>query len=789
MTRVLTVLAAVALAGLVQAATAQADPPAGTIVYVKRSFISYNLFLVSADGTQNRQLTNADGEHLGGGLYRSPRWSPDGSRIAYTYTPLSPPNPIPTPEKPSAVWTMRADGSDRTLVAEDASGLGWLPDGRIVFGRRSTSGVLTRWVADADGGNAQLYKPGQPVSLISPDGSKIAYVDTNVSWQGGVVVANADGSDARNLADWNLPPNVAQANTPVAFSPDSKRLMFSTSLGANEIGYRGPHAYTMNLDGSDIRLVSVEPLGGATWINEEWAFATSGGPRFVNVQDGSVTSLGVGDLEADWTHAVHMLDAEPPVVQCASPDDQWHSGDVELACTASDHGAGLAEGADSEFVLSTAVPPGEEHGDAATATRHICDRLGNCADAGPIRGLRVDRKPPGVDCGASPEFSWQRENVSIGCSASDDAGSGLADGSDSQFMLSTSVGAGEDDAAASTGTRAVCDAVGNCTTAGPLGVFRIDRRQPMVECDSPDDDWHAKNVSLRCSSTDGGSALADSEGAEFVLSTAVAAGQEDADAETGSRKVCDQVGNCVTVGPVGGVRVDRQQPRVSCEALDSAWHGENVTVACSASDGGSGLADAGEASFGLSTSVAAGQEDADAETGSRKVCDQVGNCVTVGPVGGVHVDRKNPTLEFSGNSSAYAADELVSITCRATDSGAGIRSDTCQDINSPAYSFGAGEHTLSATAVDEVGNTSQSSTRFVVNVTTTSLSSLTTSFVDAAPAGNGLLAKIDRIDAAKSPAAKAAAINAFINQVRSQDGKSLTHAEAAALIELAQSLA
>ena len=84
--------------------------------------------------------------------------------------------------------------------------------------------------------------------------------------------------------------------------------------------------------------------------------------------------------------------------------------------------------------------------------------------------------------------------------------------------------------------------------------------------------------------------------------------------------------------PEGGADVDA--PVVTCGSADGAWHADNVSIACTAEDTGSGLADPADAAFSLSTSVPAGTEDGNAATGSRQVCDAAGNCATAGPIGG-----------------------------------------------------------------------------------------------------------------------------------------------------------
>ena len=82
------------------------------------------------------------------------------------------------------------------------------------------------------------------------------------------------------------------------------------------------------------------------------------------------------------------------------------------------------------------------------------------------------------------------------------------------------------------------------------------------------------------------------------------------------------------------------------------WSASNVSVACTASDAGSGLAAPTDAAFSLTTTVAAGSETANALTGSRQVCDVKDNCTTVGPIGGIKVDRKGPTVTITSPTGA-----------------------------------------------------------------------------------------------------------------------------------------
>jgi hypothetical protein len=117
---------------------------------------------------------------------------------------------------------------------------------------------------------------------------------------------------------------------------------------------------------------------------------------------------------------------------------------------------------------------------------------------------------------------------------------------------------------------------------------------------------------------------------------------------------------------------DVTAPTVNCTVPSQlVWYNNNVTVNCTASDAGSGLADPADGSFSLFTDVADGSETATALTGSRTVSDKSGNSKVVGPYDFM-VDLKAPVI-VCGSATAiwYATDQ--SVTCMASDGGSGLK--------------------------------------------------------------------------------------------------------------------
>jgi hypothetical protein len=119
-----------------------------------------------------------------------------------------------------------------------------------------------------------------------------------------------------------------------------------------------------------------------------------------------------------------------------------------------------------------------------------------------------DIVPPAITCDP-PDGQWHPDNVVIHCTAADE-GSGLADPADAAFDLSTNVPAGIETANAFTNSREVCDAVGNCATAGPIGGNKVDRKAPVIVITQPaaTEYTHSDTLVLDYSVTDGGSGVA-----------------------------------------------------------------------------------------------------------------------------------------------------------------------------------------------------------------------------------------------------------------------------------------
>ena len=143
-----------------------------------------------------------------------------------------------------------------------------------------------------------------------------------------------------------------------------------------------------------------------------------------------------------------ISDDDAPTVNCGTVGEEWHAADVSVPCNAFDTGWGLQNATDASFVLTTAVAPGSETGNASTGTHAgICDADSQCtAEIPAITGINVDKKDPSVaivsPASGTPTFSLNQ--VVLSDYSCGDGGSGVANCSGpiaSGAALDTSVGA------------------------------------------------------------------------------------------------------------------------------------------------------------------------------------------------------------------------------------------------------------------------------------------------------------------------------------------------------------
>ena len=191
-------------------------------------------------GEPEKQLTTSDA-----GRDYQPRWSPDGSRIAF----------VSTRTGSAQIWTMKPDGSDLRQVTEEPNGADgpvWSPDGKLLAFTSETDkpcggkpcSAAADYVAEKGGPKAKAH---------FADRLLYRHWDT---WRDGVrthvFVVPSSGGAARDLTpgDFDSPPFQVGDEADYVFSPDSKKLVYFRNVDPIEAISTNVDMFLVPLDGS-----------------------------------------------------------------------------------------------------------------------------------------------------------------------------------------------------------------------------------------------------------------------------------------------------------------------------------------------------------------------------------------------------------------------------------------------------------------------------------------------------------------------------------------------------------
>jgi len=219
--------------------------------YVETDFSTWSIHTFNPNGSELTRLTNTEGV-----WDNDPRWSSDGTQIAFTRI-------YPNDTIREEIWVMNSDGSNLHYIGVKGNVGGWSPDGLRLLYSAISLGNSDIYSCNIDGSDILQItntSENEECPTYSPDGSQIVFSSFWGSMSNHEIeIMNSDGTNRRALTE-----NDSFDSNP-RWSPDGLKLVFVSDRHE----FHQWEIYTMKTDGTDVRRVTLSQAP-ATAINPVW---------------------------------------------------------------------------------------------------------------------------------------------------------------------------------------------------------------------------------------------------------------------------------------------------------------------------------------------------------------------------------------------------------------------------------------------------------------------------------------------------------------------------------------